>query len=59
MMTKQEKQKMLRLELENKELREMNSKHISVYGDNIIHIIELEATMQLIKSALEQHEIPR
>ena len=53
-MTKAEAQKMQRLELENKELREMNSKHISVYGDNIIQIIELKATIELIKSALEE-----
>lgn len=58
-MTKAEAQKMHRLELENKELREMNSKHISVYGDNLIQIIELKATIELIKYALEQHEITR
>lgn len=53
-MTKQEQQKMHRIELENQSLREMNSRHIDVYRDNVIEIIELKATIELIKSALEQ-----
>ena len=53
-MTKAESQKMHRLELENQELRAQHEKHMRVYGDNLIEIIELKATIELIRSALEQ-----
>ena len=59
-MTKQEQQKMQRLELENEMLRRRNAESMRIYGDNLIQIIELKATIELIKSAIgSQNEIPK
>ena len=52
-MTKQEQQKMQRLELENEMLRRRNAESMRIYGDNLIQIIELKATIELIKSAID------
>ena len=52
-MTAKERQRMLRLEIENAELRERVSKDMSVYSNNLIEIIELKATLELIQFALE------
>jgi len=51
-MTKKEQQQMRRLEIENQELREMNAKHMGVYSNQLIEIIELKATIELIQEAL-------
>ena len=59
-MTKQEQQKMQRLELENEMLRRRNAESMRIYGDNLIQIIELKATIELIKSAIgNKNEIPK
>lgn len=52
-MTAKERQRMQRLEIENAELRERVSKDMSVYSDNLIEIIELKATLELIRVAME------
>lgn len=52
-MTKQELNKLRRLELENEQLREMNNRHIDVYREQVIELIELRAKLQLIKESIE------
>ena len=54
-MTAKERQRMQRLEIEDRELRERVSKDMSVYSDNLIEIIELKATLELVQVALEGH----
>ena len=51
-MTKQEQQKMRRLELENEQLRQLNNRHIDVYRDMVIEMIELKTKLQLIEDAI-------
>ena len=51
-MTKQEQMKLRRLELENERLREVNDKHIDVYRDQAIELIELRATIELLKEVI-------
>ena len=51
-MTAKERQHMLRLEIENAELRERVSKDMRVFGDQAIKIIEQKASIELAKFAL-------
>jgi hypothetical protein len=51
-MTRSQQQKMRRLELENEQLRDMHNKHLEVYRDQLIEIIELKATLELMQEAL-------
>lgn len=51
-MTKSQQQKIRRLELENEQLRAMHHKHIEVYRDKLIEIIELNATLELVQEAI-------
>ena len=51
-MTAKEKQRMQRLEAENRELREMHDKHFEAYRDCLIEIVELRAKLALVESAL-------
>ena len=44
---------MTRLEIENNALREKISRHMEVYGDQLIEIIELKATISLVQSAID------
>ena len=55
-MTAKEQQRMNRLEIENRELREQHAKHIQVYGDNLIQIIELKSRLELIEYAVRGDE---
>ena len=52
-MTAKEKQQMQRLELENESLRRRNAEHVRIYGDNLIEIIELKATLDLVRGAID------
>lgn len=52
MMTAKERQQMQRLEIENRELRHEIAKHMRIYGDNLVVIIELRAKLELVASAL-------
>ena len=54
-MTAKERQRMQRLEIENRLLRERASTDMDVVRNNIIEIIELKATLELVKIALEGH----
>ena len=51
-MNSKERQKMQRLEIENRELREMCDKHIGVYRDQAIELIEMRTKIELIQLAL-------
>ena len=46
-MTKQERLKMHKLEIENRELREKIDKHIETYRDQLYEIVELRARAEL------------
>ncbi|MFZ4538949.1 hypothetical protein [Propionivibrio sp.] len=51
-MTAKEQQRMARLEAENDMLRERNGQHLRIYGDMLIEMIELKATLSLVGSAI-------
>lgn len=51
-MTAKDKTKLRRLELENEELRRMNDRHIEVYRENVLELIELRATVNLMREIL-------
>ena len=57
-MTKSEQMKVQRLEIENQELRRMNSRHIQVYGEIIGELVTLrtrnEYVNQLLAEALRE-----
>lgn len=48
-MTAKEKAKMRRLELENEQLRAQHARHIKVYGDQSLELIELRAKLELLR----------
>ena len=48
-MTKAESARLRRLELENAELRRQVAKHIEVYREQSLELIELRATLQLLR----------
>jgi hypothetical protein len=52
-MTAKEHQRMQRLEIENAELRERVRKDMGVCAKNLTEIIELKATLELIRVAME------
>lgn len=52
-MTAKERQRMQRLEIENRELRERVAKDVDVWRDQALELIELRARMELVRSALE------
>ena len=47
-MTAKEKQRMKRLEIENRELRAMLEKHTAVYRDQLYLVVEMKTKLQLI-----------
>lgn len=51
-MTKAEQRKMQKLEIENAELRRMNSKHIQVYGELVGELITLRARNAYVNELL-------
>lgn len=51
-MTAKERQLMLKLEIENRELRSQNAKHFEIYRDSLIDVIELRAKLELVEMAL-------
>lgn len=48
-MNAKESARLRRLELENAELRAQNARHIEVYRDQLIELIELRAQLQLMR----------
>jgi hypothetical protein len=46
--------KLRRLEVENEELKRVNSRHIQVYGDLLSELIDLRTRLRLVEEALQQ-----
>ena len=55
-MNQKESAKMRRLEVENEELRRVNSKHIQIYSDQLIELIDLRTRLRLVDEALHSPE---
>ncbi len=53
-MTAKEQAKLRRLELENDQLRLQHARHIEVYRDQSIELIELRAQIQLMREVLQE-----
>jgi len=51
-LTARDKAKLRRLELENAELRQANARHIDVYREQLVELIELRAKLQLMRELL-------
>ena len=51
-LTARDKAKLRRLELENAELRQVNARHIDVYREQLVELIELRAKLQLMRELL-------
>lgn len=51
-LTARDKAKLRRLELENAELRQANARHIEVFREQTLELIELRATLQLMRELL-------
>lgn len=52
-MTTKEQAKLRRLELENEQLRQQHMRHIEVYRDQSIELIDLRAQIQLMREILQ------
>ena len=55
-MTAKESAKLRRIEVENEELRIMNLKHIDVYRDQAMELIDLRTRLRLVEEALQKPE---
>ncbi|MVW75348.1 hypothetical protein [Pseudomonas xionganensis] len=53
-MTAKDRARMRRLELENEELRRHNATHIRVFRDQALKLVELRATLQLLREILQE-----
>ena len=53
-MNQKESAKLRRLEVENEELKRMNSRHIEVYRDQAMELIFLRTRLRLVEEALQQ-----
>ena len=53
-MTKREQASMRKLELENSQLRDQIQRHIEVYRDQAIELIELRSTIGLLRELLDE-----
>lgn len=51
-LTARDRAKLRRLELENAELRQANARHVDVYREQLVELIELRATLQLMRELL-------
>ena len=51
-LTASDRAKLRRLELENAELRQVNARHIDVYREQLVELIELRAKLQLMRELL-------
>ena len=52
-MTAKEAQRMQRLEAENRMLREEISKHMRIYGNTLCKLVDAQAKLDLVQSALD------
>ena len=55
-MNQKEAAKLRRLEVENEELRRMNLRHIEVYRDQALELIDLRTRLRLVEEALREPE---
>ena len=55
-MNAKESAKMRRLEVENEELKRVNSRHIQVHGDLLSELIDLRTRLRLVEEALQKPE---
>ena len=55
-MTAKERQRMQRLEIENRELRNKIANHMRVYGDMLVELAEMRAKLELVDCALHDDE---
>lgn len=53
-MTAKDRARMRRLELENEDLRRMNDRHIEIYRDHALELIDLRAVVQLLREILSE-----
>lgn len=53
-MTKSEYTRLRRLELENAELRRQSDRHMEVYREQAMELIELRTTLQLLRELIGQ-----
>ena len=53
-MNQKEAAKLRRLEVENEELKRVNSRHIQVYSDLLSELIDLRTRLRLVEEALQQ-----
>lgn len=51
-MTARDKQRLQRLEAENRMLRDKLAEHMRVYSDCLAEIIELKARLELVRSSI-------
>ena len=56
-MTAKEAAKLRRLEVENDNLRRMNLRHIEVYRDQAMELIDLRTRLRLVEEALQKPEV--
>lgn len=57
-MTAKERQRLERLETENRMLRENHIKQLQIYSDLLVELIELKAMLALVRSAVGDKEMP-
>ena len=55
-MTAKERQRLERLEEENRRLRENHTKQLRIYSDLLVEVIELKAVLALVRSAVGTKE---
>ena len=53
LMTSKERQRMQRLEAENRMLREEIAKHMRIYSNTLCELVEAKSKIELVKSAME------
>ena len=53
-MTAKDRARMRRLELENEELRRVNALNGDIYREQLLELIDLRATVQLLREILEE-----
>ncbi len=51
-MTAKEHTRLLRLEVENKQLREQIAKHLRIYGEQLSEICDMRVKLELIELAM-------
>ena len=55
-MTAKERQRIARLESENAQLRAEIAKHLRIYGDTLMELVEARATIEAVRAAMGDQE---